>query len=60
LKKICIQIFADYSGYFPFYVPGSTFLKMFALGAIDYAVVGVFQIHKVKKIPMGEALKNVE
>lgn len=60
MKKMCLSIFADYPGYFPYYVPGITFVKMLLLGALSYAVVAVLQMKKIKKVPLGEALKNVE
>lgn len=60
MKKMCLSIFADYPGYFPYYVPGITFVKMLLLGVLSYAVVAVLQMKKIKKVPLGEALKNVE
>ena len=60
MKKMCIGIFADYPGYFPYYVPGITYVKMLVLGVLSYAVVAVLQMKKIKKVPLGEALKNVE
>ena len=57
---MCIGIFADYPGYFPYYVPGITYVKMLVLGVLSYAVVAVLQMKKIKKVPLGEALKNVE
>lgn len=60
MKKMCIGIFADYPGYFPYYVPGITYVKMLVLGVFSYAVVAVLQMKKIKKVPLGEALKNVE
>lgn len=60
MKKMCIGIFADYPGYFPYYVPEITYVKMLVLGVLSYAVVAVLQMKKIKKVPLGEALKNVE
>lgn len=60
MKKMCIGIFADYPGYFAYYVPGITYVKMLVLGVLSYAVVAVLQMKKIKKVPLGEALKNVE
>lgn len=60
MKKMCIGIFADYPGYFPYYVPGITYAKMLVLGVLSYVVVAVLQMKKIKKVPLGEALKNVE
>ena len=36
------------------------YVKMFLMGIITYAVVAVIEYRKIGKIPMSEALKNVE
>ena len=43
-----------------FYVSPTLFPEMFAIGILTYAVVAVIEYRKVRKIPMEEALKNVE
>ena len=48
------------SGWIPFYVSPTLFPEMFAIGILTYAVVAVIEYRKVRKIPMEEALKNVE
>ena len=48
------------SGWIPFYVSPILFPEMFAIGILTYAVVAVIEYRKVRKIPMEEALKNVE
>ena len=60
IEEICKVAFARFSGWLPYYVPEITFVKMFAAGVIAYALVALFQIRKVKRIPMTDALKNVE
>lgn len=60
MEALCITIFSDYSGYFPYYVPFVTFIKMFALGIGSYALVLLLQMCSVKRVPKSEALKNVE
>ncbi len=60
IEEICKVAFAQFSGWLPYYVPEITFVKMFAAGVIAYALVAFFQIRKVKRIPMTDALKNVE
>lgn len=57
---LCAEIFKSYSGYFPYYVPGITFVKMFATGAVAYMFIAWMQMRKIKHIPMADALKNVE
>lgn len=53
-------MFQAISGWIPYYVPGDVFAKMLALGIVSYAVVAVMQLRKLKRIPMGDALKHVE
>ena len=48
------------SGWIPFYVSPTLFPEMFAIGILTYAVVAVIEYRKVRKIPMEEAVKNVE
>lgn len=36
------------------------YLYVFILGALSYAIVALIEMHKIKKIPMDQALKNVE
>lgn len=60
MKSICVMIFSDYSGWLPYYVPGVTFVKMFVMGALAYSIIAFLQVRKIRKIPMGDALKNVE
>ena len=60
IEEICKVAFGRFSGWLPYYVPKSIFVKMFVAGVIAYALVGFFQVRKVKRIPMTDALKNVE
>ena len=53
-------VFEQYAGWLPFYVEGSVYLKMFIMTVVSYLFVMVIQMRKIKKIPMDEALKNVE
>lgn len=50
----------DYSGWLTLYIEPSVYVKMFALVVVVYVFVSVLQFSKIKKIPMDEALKNVE
>ena len=36
------------------------YFKMLALGIVTYGVVAVMEYQRVRRIPMDEALKNVE
>lgn len=48
------------SGWIPYSVDFIIFIKMFLLGIGTYIIVVLFEYRKVRKIPMDEALKNVE
>ena len=57
---ICNYFFKEYPGYLPYYTAPSIFIKMAVLGVVSYAVIAFFQTRRVKKIPLADALKNVE
>ena len=48
------------SGWMVIWLDPSAYVKMFLMGIITYAVVAVIEYRKIGKIPMNEALKNVE
>lgn len=60
MKKIFRIVFMEYSGWLPYYVSYNIFIKIFLMGILAYAVIAFLQVRKIKKIPMDEALKNVE
>ena len=60
MEIIFCQMMTSMSGWIPFYVSPTLFPEMFAIGILTYAVVAVIEYRKVRKIPMEEALKNVE
>ena len=66
LETICMEwifrlyLYIGMSGWITFSVPPIVFLKMFSLGVGTYAIVAMLEFWKIKKIPMDEALKNVE
>jgi len=53
-------IMMSYSGWFSFVIQPVGYLKMFAFVLIGYLIVMVFDFQRIKKIPMEQALKNVE
>ncbi|MBO5452332.1 MAG: ABC transporter permease [Lachnospiraceae bacterium] len=53
-------IMFSYSGWFAFVIVPAGYLKMFTFVLIGYLVVMFFDFRRIKKIPMDEALKNVE
>lgn len=48
------------SGWITCYYKPSIFPVMFMMNILVYAVISLFMMAKIKKIPMDEALKNVE
>ena len=60
IKEIYIFMMSEYSGWLTLYIEPSIYGKMFALGMLVYVFVAVLQFRSIKKIPMDEALKNVE
>ena len=55
-----IMITQMMSGWMPLVIEQRTFVQAFLMGVGVYAVVAVFEYRKVRKVPMGEALKNIE
>lgn len=49
-----------FSGWFAFVILPMGYVKMFVFVLIGYLIVMVFDFRRIKKIPMDEALKNVE
>lgn len=54
------SIMAGYSGWFTFVTTPVGYVKMFAFVLVGYLLVMVFDFRRIKRIPMEEALKNVE
>ncbi len=50
----------ELSGWLTFYEPASFYIKMILFGVVSYALVYLLQMRKVRRIPMGEALKSME
>ncbi|SFU78264.1 ABC transporter permease [Butyrivibrio sp. INlla21] len=48
------------SGWMVIWLDPSVYVKMFLMGFITYVVVAIIEYRKIGKIPMSEALKNVE
>lgn len=45
------------TGWIPFYVDNSIYIKMFLMGIGSYALVAFFEFVKIKRVPMDEVLK---
>ena len=48
------------SGWITFYIESAVYVKMFLLGIGTYAVVAALEYRRICRVPMDEALKNVE
>ncbi|SHK72373.1 ABC transporter permease [Hespellia stercorisuis] len=55
-----VMMMESISGWIEFYINRAVFVKMFGLGIVAYAVVAVLEVRKIRRVPMDEALKNVE
>ena len=50
----------DYTGWLSLYIAPKVYVEMLVLGIVSYGLVAILQFRKIKKVPMDEALKNVE
>ena len=60
MEQVWKAIMVDYSGWFAFVIEPVGYAKMFAFVLLGYLIVMIFDFRRIKKIPMDEALKNVE
>ena len=60
MKTAWKAIMAEYNGWFEFVTTPLGYVKIFAFVLIGYLIVMVLDFKRIKKIPMDEALKNVE
>lgn len=61
IKMIYDPMMRDaFNGWLPYYVQPVVYPEMFFMGVAAYAVIECILYRKMKKIPMDEALKNVE
>lgn len=51
-------IYTQMTGYIPYIVSNSCYVTMVVLGIVSYTVVACLMLFKIKKTPLGEALKN--
>ncbi len=54
------MMLASISGWITMWVDPMIYVQMFAAGLLTYAVVALLEFRKIRKVPMDEALKNVE
>lgn len=63
VRYICTTwkaIMFSYSGWFAFVIEPAGYVKMFLFVLIGYLFVMILDFARIKKIPMDEALKNIE
>lgn len=48
------------SGWITFYIDPVIYLEMFLAGTVTYGIVAAMEFRKIKRVPLDEALKNVE
>lgn len=60
MKAIYKNIMYEYSGWLPLYIEPKVYLEMAIMGIFAYLVVALIENRKIGKIPMVDALKNVE
>ena len=60
IKVIYYLMMKDYSGWLTYYIAPWIYPTMFVLGMLCYLVVYIIQSKKIRRIPLSQALKNVE
>lgn len=60
IEVIYFEMMQDYTGWLSLYIAPKVYVEMFVLGIVSYGLVAILQFRKIKKVPMDEALKNVE
>ncbi len=53
-------LYTEMTGYIPYIVSGNSYLFMFVVGVVCYALISIVQMIKISKIPKSDALKNFE
>ena len=54
------MMLASISGWITLWIDPMIYVEMFVIGAVTYAVVAALEYRKIQKVPMDEAIKNVE
>ena len=60
IEVIYFEMMKDYTGWLSLYIAPKVYVEMLVLGIVSYGLVAILQFRKIKKVPMDEALKNVE
>ena len=54
------MMLSSLSGWITLWIDPMIYVQMFVIGIATYAVIAILEYRKIRKVPMGEALKNVE
>lgn len=54
------MMLSSVSGWIALWIDPKIYLKMFLIGIGTYAIVSLLEYHRIRRIPMDEALKNAE
>ena len=54
------MMLSSISGWITLWIDPMIYVQMFVAGIITYGIVALLEFRKIKKVPMDEALKNVE
>lgn len=60
MKGLFRVMMSEYTGWFSFYINPKVYLEIFLSGVLSYVVIAALQLFKINKIPLDEALKNME
>lgn len=60
IREIYYAMMLEYSGWLTFYIAPWVYFFTFAIGLLCYFVVHFIEMRKIKKIPLANALKNME
>ncbi len=60
IRAVYYIMMQSFNGWLTYYVAPWIYPAMVAIGAACYAVVYLVQMRRIRKIPLGEALKNME
>ena len=60
LNEIWKNVMYNLNGWFTFYAEVIDYIKMVGMVVVAYLIVVLLDVRRIKKIPMTEALKNIE
>ena len=60
IRAIYYALMQEFNGWLTYYIAPYVYPAMIIMGILCYTVVNFIQLNRIKKIPMSQALKNVE